>query len=419
MSSSVITATMQITNTGGLDDYLTAKPQEILHPQGVPTYASMFSYKYTRITPYAKHTIEVPFNEKVDFGRTLTATLPLMGDLVHTIHLHFRLPQLSPPPPGSNYLGWVNSIGHAMIESIQLRIGETTIDTHTGLFMEIMDYLSTPPSKTDARSKSLGRYDTANVLAINALGEQDIYVPLQFWFNKKILSSLPVISLTGQTIKLYVKLRNFVKCVTYDGNVEPVAMPIQQSGIIIDYYMLCEPERAIFKNEVQDYLIEQWQFETFEINAGITTSRFPLDFTRCIKEIVFVLVETESEDNNDFFNFGVRSPSKQGAELVSKIGLAFDGKPRQEKISESYFRIVTPQRFHSFAGNKNIYCISFAENPEINQPTGTANFSRYDTVELLLDFVDNVPRCRLHVLGINYNKINISPTEGVQIEFMT
>lgn len=419
MSNSVITATMQITNTGGLDDHLTAKPQEISDPNITPSYASMFSYHYKRITPYAKHTIEVPFNEKVDFGRTITASLPFMGDLIHTIHIHFRLPQLSPPPPGSNYLGYVNSIGHAMIESIQLRIDDTVIDTHTGLFMEIMDYLSTPPNKSIARNKSVGRYDNANVLPINALGEQDIYVPLQFWFNKKILSSLPIISMSGQSIKLFIKLRSFSQVVTYDGEDEPVAMPIQQSGVLVDYYLLCDPERAMFKNQVQDYLIEQWQFQTFEIHEGTSTSRFPLDFTRCIKEIVFVLIETDSENNNDIFNFGIRNPSRQGGELVNKIGLAFDGKPRQEKLPESYFRLVTTQRYHSFPGNKNIYCISFAENPEINQPTGTANFSRYDNIELLLDFVDNVPQCRLHVLGINYNKINFSPDEGIQIEFMT
>ena len=419
MADSVVATAMQISNTGPLDNYLVVPPKEMFNPDVGQTYASMFSYNYKRITPYAKHTVEITFNEKVDFGKTITANIPYLGDLIHTIHLHFRLPQLSPPPPDSKYLGWVNAIGYAMIDRVEVRIGETVIDTHTGLFMEILDYISMPPGKGDGRNKSVGRYDNANVLSINALGEQDIFVPLQFWFNKKIMSALPAICLTGQSLKIHVKLRPFSELVTYDGDIVPVPYPIQEAGVVIDYFLLSEPEKMLFKNETQEYLIEQWQFQTFEIPAGITTSRFSLDFTRCIKEIIFVLVEVESEENNDYYNFGIRDAEKQGGELARKIGLAFDGKTRQEKLSESYFRLVTPQRYHTFTGNRNIYNISFAENPEINQPTGTANFSRYDSVELLLDFVDAVPQCRLHVLGINYNKINIAPDNSVQIEFLT
>lgn len=406
MSDSVIATTMQITNTGGLDRYLTGHPE-----------TSLFTYNYRRITPFAKHTIMVPFNEKVAFGKTLTATVPFLGDLVHTMYLYFRLPQLSPPPSGSTFLGWTNSVGYAMVESVQIRIGETIIDQQNGLFMEVMDYLNTGVNKSEARNKCVGRYDTINVLPIDALGEQDIYLPLQFWFNKKLFSALPMISLTGQSVKIVVKLKPFGQIVNYDGPTEPVPYPIQDSGIIADYYMLSEPERTSFKTEEQDYLIEQWQWQTFEIPAGITTSRFTLDFTQCVKEIVFVLTETESEDNNDFFNFGRLDPVQLGGEFLTRIGLAFDGKTRLDKLPESFYRMVTPQRNHTVAGNRNIYVISFAENPEVNQPTGTANFSRYDSVELLLDFVDNLPQCRLHILGIIYNKINIAP-DGIQIEFL-
>src|SRR6478609_3985915 len=417
MSNSVITASMQLNNTAGLDDYLTVRPKEMLDSNTTaPNYASLFSYNYKRITPFAKHTIYIPFNENVDFGRTITTTVPYLGDILHTVHLYFRLPQLSLPPVGSNYIGWVNSIGYAMIESVQIRIGETIFDEHNGLFMEVMDYISVSSNKTEARSKSVGRYDNANVLAMNANGEQDIYVPLQFWFNKKLFSGIPMPSLSGQSVKIYVKLKPFQNVVTYDGDVLPVEMPIQESGVMLDYYLLSEPEKNMLKTDVQEYLIEQWQYESFDIAAGISTSRFSLDFTKCVKELVFVLTETESEDNNDCFNFGRRDKDFQGGEFLERIGLAFDGKIREEKRPESFYRVITPQRFHTYGGNRNIYVISFAENPEINQPTGAVNFSRYDNIELLLDFIDNVPQCRLHVLAVVYNKINIDPVDGIQIE---
>jgi len=391
-----------------MDEYLTKNPQ-----------TSLFTYDYRRITPFAKNTIMFPFNEKVDFGRRITASIPAQGDLVHTIHLYFRLPQLSPPPSGSTYLGWVNTVGYAMIEYVEFRLGETVIDRHSGQFMDVMDYISTSYNKVIGRDKSVGRYDTVNVLPMNALGEQDIYVPLQFWFNKKLPSALPLLSLSGQSVKIHVKLRPFGQVVTYDGNVEPVAFPIQDAGLIVDYYLLSDAEKVSYLTEPQDYLIEQWQYQTYEISAGVTTNRFTLDFVGCIKEIVFCLVEAESEDNNDIFNYGLRNDVTQGGEMITKIGLAMDGLSRQDKLPESFFRIVLPQRNHTFSGDRNIYVLSFAESPEINQVTGTANFSRYDRIELLLDFIDSVPRCKLHILGINYNKLNIVPKQGVEIEFLT
>jgi hypothetical protein len=410
MSNSVITATMQLSNTGGLDKYLTMNPE-----------TSLFTYSYKQTTPFAKNTVMIPFNERVDFGRTITATVPFLGDVLNTVHLYFRLPQLT-PTEDSTYLGWTNTIGYAMIESVQVRIGETIFDSHNGLCMEIMDELTVPETKKPARNKSIGRYDTVNVLPINALGIQDIYIPLQFWFNKKLACGLPLSSLSGQLVKFYIKLRSFDKIVTYDGSIIPEPYSILDSGMILDYYILSDDEKtALYKDPMDPptYLIEQWQYESYDIHAGTTTNRFRLDFTNAIKEIIFVVVEIDSEENNDFFNFGRRDNSMLGGELLSKIGLTFDGKERFAKLPESFYRMLTVQRYHSYGGMRNIYCIPFSEFPEINQPTGTVNFSRYDNIDLALDFIDSVPACRLHILGINYNRVIIQPNESIQIEFLT
>jgi len=407
MANSIMATTMQITNTGGLDEFLTKFPE-----------TSLFPYNYKQITPFAKHTTMLPFNEKVDFGRTLTITIPSLGDLVNSIYLYFQLPPLT-LPPGSTFVGYTQSIAYAMIESVEIRIGEQTIDRQTGLFMEVMDYLTTNANKAESHYKQIGRYDTVNVLPINALSPQSIYIPLKFWFNNKLSQGLPMLTLAGQIVKLIVKLKPFSSIVTFDGQIPPIPIPIAQSGVIIDYHILSESERIDYKEETQEYLIEQWQEIVYEIPQGMSTSRFRLEFTKCIKEIVWAICETESVSNNDFFNFGRRENAYQGGEFLEFISLSFDGKERFEKLPESYFRIVLPQRHHSYAGNRNIYTLPFAEYPEANQPSGTANFSRYDSVELGLDFIDSVPGCRLYVLGINYNRLTISPDGTVQLEFLT
>jgi hypothetical protein len=56
----------------------------------------------------------------------------------------------------------------------------------------------------------------------------------------------------------------------------------------------------------------------------------------------------------------------------------------------SYFRLVTPYQFHSLIPEIPVYCYSFALYPEEAQPSGSANFSRLERVELVLQLQDGL-----------------------------
>ncbi|RKO87256.1 group II dsDNA virus coat/capsid protein [Blyttiomyces helicus] len=349
MSETIVTAALQITHTGGIDNSISGEPD-----------SSLFTYNYHQITPFAKNVTIIPFNEQVSYGKRITATIPCGGDLLHAVKLHFKLPALKHVPVGSTYLGWTQTVGYAMIDEIELRIGETVIDKHSGLFMETMDYLETNVNNVTANDVCVGRYDTINVLPQNASEEIELYIPLQFWFNKKLSSSLPLVAMKSQSVKLVVTLKNFEEIVTYDGEIAPEPVQIVNSGVIVDYYLLSEQERNLFIHGKESFLIEQWQYDFFPITQGLSTSKFQLEFNNSIKELVFFVIETESDLNNDYFNFGIRSSTNQGSELLKHIGLRFDGKDRFEKMPESYYRNVTVGG-HTYKGNRNIYVMSFAE----------------------------------------------------------
>lgn len=405
MSNSTISAAMQLSVRGPMDEYLSGDPQ-----------VSLFDYSYKRIAPYSKNTATIPFKEKSNFGKLLTATLPRSGDVINGMHLYVRLPPLS-LTQGSTFTGWTNTIGYAIIDYIEIVIGETIIDKQTGKSLEVMDYITTEASKRDSRFKCVGRYDNVNVLVQNALGYQDLYIPLQFWFNKKRNLVLPLTSLHHSNVKIRVKLNSFESCVIYDGVIEPEEMPLMDASLIADYYMLDTPDKNELLLSEQLYVIDQWQVDSRVINQGMTSNRFELNINKNVKELVVTFVETESELNNDWFNNGRRHASLQGGELISNIALYFDGKERLEKMHESYYRLVVPQKYHSFSGNRNIYVISFAEHPENSQPTGSVNFTRYDSIELAIDFVDNAPEMKMYVLAISNNILKIKDGTA-QLEFL-
>ena len=420
-SSTLLSAGVQLRSVGEIDKSITSE-----NWTGNDPPASLFAYEYSKISRFAKNTVQLEFNERPDFGKTITVEIPRYGDLLGDIYVRVLLPDLSDlVPSDSSYLAWTATVGYALFESIELDICGTAIDVQSSVLMEIYDYLSLKPGTAKANNTSVGRYAETESLMSSGTGERELYVPLRFWFNESRQQYLPLAAMKSGPIKIVAKLRSFDDCVIYDGNTPPSSSsshrPPHVAGmtLFVDYYMLTLEERNIIERTKQTYLIEQWQTMTVPVTCNVSRFKADLNFVRPVKEMVWVFVETESGKNNDWFNYGSRDaeqanidalyassatpPATIGQNLMSSMQFQLDGKVRFEEAPESYYRLVTPYKYHTNASDRNIYVMSFAEVPEKNQPTGSANFSRYDHIEMLVKMMPGNPECALHVFAKTYN----------------
>ena len=395
--ASTTTSLLQLSSLGPQDKYISLDPQ-----------VSLINYNYKRCNPIARNPTTVLFNEPAFFGKTLTVSLPRVGDMINDTTLYIKLPQLN-VATGSTYTGWCQSVGFAIIEYVEILIGEVVIDRHTDLSMEVLDYLTCPSDKKKERNRDVGRYDTELVLPLGAITDREFYIPFQFWFNKKVSASLPLILLDKQDVKFRLKFRDFQELVLYDGSTPPALQEMLDSHLIVDYLILNDKDKALLTSKSEmTYLIDQVQCNVFkEINASRLNAKVLLDYRQPVKEIVFVVREQDSLVNNDYYLFGQRNAATQGEALIKTAQVLFDGKPRIKQQNEKYFRTVTPQKFHTFSGDRNIYVVSFAEAPELNQPSGTVNFSRFDAIYLDLVMIDSLPACEIFPFAISYNVLTI------------
>jgi hypothetical protein len=404
MSNNVAITALTMSSDAGLDQYLTARPE-----------SSLFSYSQKQITKSARLTTRLNFNEKIDWGKRLTMVIPPLADLLTDVTLHMKLPALS-VPHGSTYVGWTNAIGHAAIEHVDLFIGEMVIDSQTGLSMEINEYLDSGATL----NVRVGRYDTVLVLPQNALTVTELFIPLPFWFTKKLSLALPLIAMK-QPVKIVLKLRQFQNLVTFDGQTAPDVQSLIETELIVDYQMLgTAAERTYFSKTPLHYIIDQTQTVTLPITEGTIVNKYDVSrfISRSVKELVFVIVDVDSIQNNDHFNFGQRNENV-GGEFISEIAFYIDSKERFEPLPESFYRLVTPFRYHRKTDlNRNIYVMSFAECPESNQASGSLNFSRFDSIEIGLEFLPNVPESLLCVTALSSNRLTMCDGQ-VFLEFMT
>ena len=105
-----------------------------------------------------------------------------------------------------------------------------------------------------------------------------------------------------------------------------------------------------------------------------------------------------------------------GITKISSCKLQLNGIDRFSTRDEEYFRLVQPyQRHTSIPSNSDrfLYLYSFALKPEEHQPSGTCNFSRIDSAQIIFD---NNPggssSCSLKVFAVNYNVLRIMSGMG-------
>ena len=423
---------LQLVATGRQDIYLSGNPQ-----------TTFFKQVYRRYTNFSIETQRIPFDTAFDFGRLLTVKVPRTGDLLSQLYLQINLPQMTLagpvqqppgvvteqpmpiPTPGQDMVSWVNGVGYAMIDYVSVYIGQQEIDRQYGEFMYLWTQLTTPGSKKNGINYMTGTQDVYT--AGSQPGPLNLMVPLYFWFCKNPGLALPLIALQATPVQIWIRLKTGNEVLFTNGleeavlNNSPViptqltASPPTITDMVLwgDYIYLDTEERRRFVSSKHEYLIEQVQQQKrYSIPLNSTQIPVPLVFNNPIKEMIWVVNQDRMLQAHEWFNYGSRMLNQYGVpnlDLIATAQLQFDGYDRFEVQQAPYFRLMQPWQRHTAIPNDFIYVYSFSLAPEAEQPMGTCNASRLDSI--VLQIIMN-PQVKSAPAGIttyatNYNVLRI------------
>lgn len=112
---------------------------------------------------------------------------------------------------GGGTISYVNSIGHALIDYVELEIGGQAIDRHYGEWMEIWSLLTTSKSKQFGYTDMIQRYSADSSLGSflpgKIPGPLTTFTPLQFWFCRNVGLSLPLVALQYHEVKVNLQFK--------------------------------------------------------------------------------------------------------------------------------------------------------------------------------------------------------------------
>ena len=349
---------------------------------------------YKRHTQFAivSREIHMALQNKID--NTHVVSFRSGHELLYKMFLKITLPRIK---DNSNAY-YTDSVGHAIIDSITLVIGNFKVDVHYGEWYEILDELTTPAEKQEGYHHMIGKFGTYNKHVLkNNKGGRDFYIPLRFFFNEHPSLVFPLNLIKKNRVDIIFNLRN-LKDIIIDHKddcfVEGNDAKITQK-CFADFVLLQREEMAMMHNidRMSDdsdhslyYIIPRLQVITLHRHTPNSTSRDERmtlllhKLSGNVKELIWVFHDGNNHNGgNRYFQFS--------NERLESMSLSINGEHKYENGDSHFFSHIQPLQHHTRIPTRSIYCYSFSLNPEeITQPNGTCNFTNVRLAHLDLVF---------------------------------
>jgi hypothetical protein len=206
------------------------------------------------------------------------------------------------------------------------------------------------------------------------------------------------------------------------------ALPTADISLWSTFIFLDVEERRRYSTQPWEQLIEQVQFLgdnpiIIDADEPNSTRKINLNFSHPVKEIMWVYNPAKSynlgispsqyaSQGNDYFNCNLISPY-DAEDPIKTAYIQVNGHQRFSTRPGSYFRLCVPYMHHTRIPTKNVYSYSFSLSPEdLHQPSGSINYSRVDTSQLIMALNDNMTTSayngRIRVFATNFQVLRIA-----------
>jgi hypothetical protein len=379
---------VQLAAYGSQDVYLTNNPQ-----------ITYFKAIYHRYSNFAMESIVQLIDGNISFGGNITIVIARNGDLLGNIVVDAYLPDPMLYVSGSyDYFGYIQGVGNYLIKNVTIEIGGQQMDEHYGQWMDIWSELTLEGSKLQGYGTMVGKnYSMATWQPYDVSYEPGnlVQVPLQFWFCRNPGLSIPLIALQFTDVKLKISFNTFDNLIvavnngnyvtpTFNG-ISPVLNANNNFRIWNTYYFLDTTERRKFAQNPHEYLIEQVQSQSGNVQSLTQENNIRINFNHLVKELVWVFTRNGTSSQENDFSIGTdiipNGTPSQFAPLYN-FKLMINGTDRFKERKGENFRLTENYTHHTRTPGAYIYTYSFALRPEEHQPSGTCNFSRIDTAQL-------------------------------------
>ena len=283
---------------------------------------------------------------------------------------------------------WIKEIGHYLIDKIDFYIGDQLIDTLTGDLLHIYYKLFMNKELKKGYDKLIGNVKEINNYDNNIKNSYQLFIPLQFFFNRYIQCSIPMLSLIHSDAKVRITFNNMDKLILYNKEEGDIIFNNKHNDLynglmIVDNIIIKMDEKIKISQEIKRMLIDQHQYYYTTINLNQYNNKkiqISNEFYNSCKEFYLLIrLINEKQKNNYKIN---------NENILERFDIRYNQQLRQpnEDIGIKMYSLLNKDLKHSRINDDGIYCYSFSLYPQDLQPSGTSNMSKVGELELDLYF---------------------------------
>jgi hypothetical protein len=430
---------VQLETSGPQDAFFTDDPEY--------TYFIKNFQKHTNFAPFF---VDLDVQGEVEFGNTIRCTIPQnQGDLLKTVSMKVELSSIQQNLVNNiEGIGYVESIGHAMIEYVEILIGGQVIQRIPSDFLAIYSDNYVTQTKQHNLAKLIGKppleLSGTNVSTVQIAGylglatsDTKYFVDIPFYFYNNPELAVPLCAITGQEIEIVIKLRDLKDCIWGFDTTDPansnsifyLGDSVQTKGLIkslklsTEMVSLDEEEKQMLISKKIDYIITQVQEsksiipQDSNVNS-IVDVKHKLKFKNPVKELFFIIQRLRKVVGGHFVtnfdydsNYQLYNSEYVNYEHLQNLEIQLDDSVILDKVTGNVINLRAIQSgiHHSRTQLfRRYYSYSFALEPERWYPTGQRNFSLIkEQVVKLKILPDNLAKRELRVLGLSYNILRV------------
>lgn len=328
---------IQLVSIGIEDLYISINPE-----------ITFFKMIYKRYTNFSVEPIIQYFNNTPDFSRRVTCNISKSSDLISSLYLYVKIPSISKRINKFEKIKWSKYLGYDIIKYIELEINGQLIDK---LYSDWLFIWSTLTNQQEiSENKLIGNFSDIYNYS-NEKNSYNLYIPINFFFNKFKGLSLPIISLQSSDIKIHIEFNNLEKVLQINPshfiNIEENIVHFKENEIlcqkinnyenkIIFNYFDYENKRLYYTKYIDD-------IKTFNNSESIKKS----DYKIYNKDGYYVIPNSDEKVNKIIYN----NLSIINSFLITNF-IFLDNIEREKFINSEHEYLITNLQF---SGDKYIY----------------------------------------------------------------
>lgn len=304
---------------------------------------------------------------------------------------------------------WVEEIGHAIIDTIEINIGNQAIDRHTGDWLILFNKLIKEQHQESNYNELIGNIPNLYNFNDTVKPNFKLRIPLQFWFNRHNGLALPLIALRYHDVIFKLKYKSLNSLCYVEDTDQLLDIPniqtlyninIISSEIYIDYIFLDSDERKRFAQSTHEYLIEIVQSTEID-NIYTKTFNAHTSFSHPTKFVIWFFQPSSYRSNPtgrnkcQWNNFGINN-DKTGNPIDTAYLQLNSNEITIKNIDVKYFNYVQPYMRSTHSPTDGINFYSFSLDPFKHQPSGTCNLSRIDDFSINNTFTNDFENIMLN-----------------------